>query len=135
VKEKKAKMGVALDGDADRFALVSDKGVYMTPCQIAPMLLEYLIQRNKLKGKVIQAVSMGYLTKRIARIHNLQFEEVPVGFKYIAEKMISEDVSFGAEESGGYAWKGSLPERDGVLTALAFAEMTARTGKTISELY
>ena len=135
VKKNKALFGVALDGDADRFALVSDKGVYMTPCQIAPMLLEYLLQRNKLTGKVIQAVSMGYLTKRIARAHNLQFEEVPVGFKYIAEKMLSEDVSFGAEESGGYAWKGSLPERDGVLTALAFADMTARTGKTISELY
>jgi len=135
VKKKKAVMGIALDGDADRFALVSDKGVYMTPCQIAPMLLDYLLKRNSLRGKVAQAVSMGYLTKRIAKTAGLQFEETPVGFKYIAEKMISEDVSFGVEESGGYAWKGNIPERDGVLTALMFLEMAVKTKKTVSENY
>ncbi len=135
VKKNKAVMGIALDGDADRFALVSDKGVYMTPCQIAPMLLEYLLKRNGLKGKVAQTVSMGYLTKRIAKAANLQFEETPVGFKYIAEKMISEDVSFGAEESGGYAWKGNIPERDGILTALMFIEMTVKTKRTVSDIY
>lgn len=135
VKKKKAIMGIALDGDADRFALVSDKGVYMTPCQIAPMLLDYLLKRNGLKGKVAQAVSMGYLTKRIAKAANLQFEETPVGFKYIAEKMISEDVSFGVEESGGYAWKGNIPERDGALTALMFMEMAVKTKHTVSEIY
>ncbi|MFA6433831.1 MAG: hypothetical protein WCW52_03970 [Elusimicrobiales bacterium] len=135
VKKNKAVMGIALDGDADRFALVSDKGVYMTPCQIAPMLLEYLLRRGSLKGKVAQAVSMGYLTKRIAKAANLQFEETPVGFKYIAEKMISEDVSFGVEESGGYAWKGNIPERDGALTALMFMEMAVKTGKNVSDIY
>ena len=135
VKKKKAVMGMALDGDADRFALISDKGVYMTPCQIAPMLLDYLLQRGAFKGKVAQAVSMGYLTKRIAKNSGLQFEETPVGFKYIAEKMISEDVSFGAEESGGYAWKGNIPERDGALTALMFMEMAVKTKKTVSEIY
>jgi phosphomannomutase len=135
VKKKKAVMGIALDGDADRFALVSDKGVYMTPCQIAPMLLDYLLKRGAIKGKVAQSVSMGYLTRRITKAAGLQFEETPVGFKYIAEKMISEDVAFGAEESGGYAWKGNIPERDGVLTALMFLEMAVKTGKTVSALY
>lgn len=135
VKKKKAVMGIALDGDADRFALVGDKGVYMTPCQIAPMLLDYLLKRNSLKGKVAQTVAMGYLTRRIARAAGLQFEETPVGFKYIAEKMISEDVAFGSEESGGYAWKGNIPERDGVLTALMFLEMAVKTKKTVSEIY
>jgi phosphomannomutase len=135
VKKKKAVMGIALDGDADRFALVSDKGVYMTPCQIAPMLLDYLLKRGVLKGKVAQSVSMGYLTRRITKAAGLQFEETPVGFKYISEKMISEDVAFGAEESGGYAWKGNIPERDGVLTALMFMEMAVKTGKTVSGIY
>jgi len=133
VKKSKAVMGVALDGDADRFALVSDKGQYMTPCQIAPLMMEFLLSKNLLKGKVAQAVSMGYLTKRIARAAGVPFEETPVGFKYIAEKMLSEDVAFGVEESGGYTWKGNLPERDGALSALFF--MAVRTGKTISELY
>ena len=135
VKKHKALFGVALDGDADRFALVSDKGQYMTPCQTAPLLLEYLLSKGKYKGKVVQAVSMGYLTKRIARAAGLPFDEVPVGFKYIAEKMLSEDVTFGVEESGGYAWKGNLPERDGALTALFFMEMAVKTGKPISALY
>lgn len=135
VKKRKALFGVALDGDADRFALVSDKGQYMTPCQTAPLLLEYLLSKGQYKGKIVQAVSMGYLTKRIARAANLPFDEVPVGFKYIAEKMLSEDVTFGVEESGGYAWKGNLPERDGALTALFVTELVAKTGKSVSALY
>ena len=135
VKKNKAMFGAALDGDADRFALVSDKGVYMTPCQIAPLLLTYLLTKGTYKGKIVQAVSMGFLTKRIARAANLAFDEVPVGFKYIAEKMLSEDVTFGVEESGGYAWKGNLPERDGALTALFVMEMVVKTGKTVSALY
>ena len=135
VKKHKALFGVALDGDADRFALVSDKGVYMTPCQTAPLLLEYLLTTGNYKGKVAQAVSMGYLTKRIARAAGLPFEETLVGFKYIAEKMLNEDVTFGVEESGGYTWKGNLPERDGSLTALFMMEMVIKTGKPISALY
>lgn len=135
VKKRKALFGVALDGDADRFALVSDKGQYMTPCQTAPLLLEYLLSKGQFKGKIVQAVSMGYLTKRIARAANIAFDEVPVGFKYIAEKMLSEDVTFGVEESGGYAWKGNLPERDGALTALFVMELVAKTGKSVSALY
>jgi len=135
VKKRKALFGVALDGDADRFALVSDKGQYMTPCQTAPLLLEYLLSKGRYKGKIVQAVSMGFLTKRIARAAGLPFDETPVGFKYIAEKMLSEDVTFGVEESGGYAWKGNLPERDGALTALFVSEMVVKTGKTISALY
>jgi len=99
------------------------------------MLLDYLLKRGMPKGKVVQSVSMGYLTRRIAKASGLQFEETPVGFKYIAEKMISEDVAFGAEESGGYAWKGNIPERDGVLTALMFMEMAVKTGKTVSGIY
>jgi phosphomannomutase len=98
-------------------------------------MLEYLLSKGQFKGKIVQAVSMGYLTKRIARAANLQFDEVPVGFKYIAEKMLSEDVTFGVEESGGYAWKGNLPERDGALTALFVMELVAKTGKSVSALY
>ena len=135
VKKRKALFGVALDGDADRFALVSDKGQYMTPCQTAPLILEYLLSKGQYKGKIVQAVSMGYLTKRIARAANLPFDETPVGFKYIADKMLSEDVTFGVEESGGYAWKGNLPERDGALTALFVMELVVKTGKPVSALY
>ncbi|MCK5583625.1 MAG: hypothetical protein KAI33_07545, partial [Elusimicrobiales bacterium] len=108
----------------------------------APVFLDYLLEKNKLKGKVVQAVSMGYLTKRIVNqfnekssAHKLLLEEVPVGFKYIAEKMISEDVAFGVEESGGYSWKGNIPERDGILTGLLMMQILADSKKKMSEVY
>jgi phosphomannomutase len=135
VKTKKAVAGIAFDGDGDRFTLVNDKGQYVTPCQTAPVLLDYLLAKNKFKGKVVQTVSMGYLTKRIAKAKGVPFEEVPVGFKYIAEKMISDDVSFGVEESGGYSWKGNIPERDGLLTGLLVLEILSTTKRRISEIY
>jgi len=135
VKENKALLGLALDGDGDRFAMLDDKGVYLTPCQIAPMLFERLLETQKKPGKVVQAVSMGYLTKRIAKQKNILLEELPVGFKFIAEKMISEEVLFGVEESGGYAWKGNIPERDGLMTALAFINLVVEKNRKISEIY
>lgn len=134
VVEKKAALGVAFDGDGDRVALVDEKGAYLTPCVIAAVLCDYLIKNKKLKGKIVQTVSMGYLLKRIARQYNMLFEEVGVGFKHVAERMALEDVAFGVEESGGFAWKGNLPDRDGLTVALAFLEVMAVTGKKASEL-
>ncbi len=134
VVEKKAALGVAFDGDGDRVALVDEKGTYLTPCFIAAVLCDYLIKHKKLKGNIVQTVSMGYLLKRIARAHDMRFEEVNVGFKNVAERMNLEDVAFGVEESGGFAWKGGLPDRDGLAVALAFLVVMADTGKKASEL-
>lgn len=134
VKAHQAVLGIALDGDADRVGVVDDQGRYLTPCQVFPLMMEYLLEARKLKGKVVQSVSLGYLPKRIAQAHGLPFEEVPVGFKYIAEKMLAEDVAFGGEESGGYSWKGLLPERDGLVSGLLWLEMLAQTRKAPSVL-
>lgn len=134
VLEKKAALGVAFDGDGDRVALVDEKGAYLTPCVIAAVLCHYLIKHKKLKGKIVQTVSMGYLLKRIARKYEMLFEEVGVGFKNVAERMNLDDVAFGVEESGGFAWKGNLPDRDGLTVALAFLDIMASTGKKASEL-
>ena len=134
VVAKKAALGIAFDGDGDRVALVDEKGTYLTPCIIAAVLCDYFIKHKKLKGKIVQTVSMGYLLKRIARQYNMLFEEVNVGFKHVAELMALEDIAFGVEESGGFAWKNSLPDRDGLLVALAFLEVMTATGKKASEL-
>ncbi len=134
IPAKKAILGIAFDGDGDRVALVDEKGTYLTPCVIAAVLCNYFIKHKKLKGKIVQTVSMGYLLKRIARQHEMLFEEVRVGFKYVAERMALEDIAFGVEESGGFAWKGNLPDRDGLTVALAFLEIMAATGKKASEL-
>ncbi|MBQ3667305.1 MAG: hypothetical protein II913_04525 [Elusimicrobiaceae bacterium] len=134
VVEKKAALGIAFDGDGDRVALVDEKGNYITPCFIAAVLCDYLIKRKKLKGNVVQTVSMGYLLKRIARAHQMRFEEVSVGFKNVAERMNLEDVAFGVEEAGGFAWKGGLSDRDGLAVALAFLTVMVDMGKKASEL-
>lgn len=135
VKSQTALFGCALDGDGDRFALVTNKGQYLTPCQTAPLFLKYLISKGKFNGKIVQSVAMGYLTKRIANEANLPFEETPVGFKYLAEKLLHDGAVFGTEESGGYAWKGNQPERDGMTSLALVAEMVSNTGKNISDLW
>src|SRR5262249_41776417 len=79
VRKRKAHVGIALDGDADRLGIVDEKGRYLTPHQVFPLLVNHCIEHKGWKGKIVQAVSLGYLSERIARAHNLPFEEVPVG--------------------------------------------------------
>lgn len=134
VVSKKCLMGIGLDGDGDRIAFIDEKGKYISPCLISAVALDYLVKHKKLTGNVVQCVSMGYLTKRIAEKHGLGFEEVPVGFKNIAQKNLFEDIAFGAEESGGYFFKGLLPERDAITFALFIMEIMANTKKSLSQL-
>jgi phosphomannomutase len=143
VLSSKSSAGFALDGDGDRLGVLDERARYLTPQQVCALLLYYQASQKKLKGKVVQTVSMGYLTERIAKEFNLPFEEVPVGFKHVAARMQAEEVVLGAEESGGYAFsrtrpktpsKSVLPERDGLFSALLFQEMMAATGKKPSEL-
>lgn len=143
VKDSKCLAGFALDGDADRLGLVDDKGVYLTPQQAFALMLHYLAAEKKLTGKVVQAVSLGYLSERIAKDHNLPFEEVPVGFKYVAEKILEGGVLAGGEESGGYAvgrtntktkYGSILPERDGFFSAMLLLEMILRLNKPLSQI-
>ncbi|OGR79322.1 MAG: hypothetical protein A3I11_08580 [Elusimicrobia bacterium RIFCSPLOWO2_02_FULL_39_32] len=136
-------VGFALDGDGDRLGVIDEKGNYLTPCQVFALLTYYLLSEKKLKGTVVQSVSLGYLTSRIARDFNCIFEEVPVGFKYLTEKLLKGDVLAAGEESGGYAFsqtkkrasKGTLlPERDGLFSALLFLEMTLKMNKPVSQI-
>ncbi len=134
VLRQKASIGIAVDGDADRIGIIDDKGRYLPPHTVMPLILLHLIENRKLKGKVVQTVSMGYLPGRIAQKFNLPFEEVPVGFKHIAQRMEKEKVLLGGEESGGYGIGLWSPERDGLLCALLFIELLAKTKKPLSTL-
>ncbi len=134
ILDKKALVGFGFDGDGDRFAVLDEKGNFITPCMAAAVLLNYLIKTKKLKGKVVLTASMGYLPKRIARAHGMPVEEVEVGFKHVAEIMALEEVAFGVEEAGGYAWKGGASDRDGLAVALTWLAMLADTKKKPSEL-
>jgi len=134
IRTRRALVGFAFDGDADRLGVMDEAGRYLTPHQVFPLLLLYGVEKKGWKGKVVQSVSLGALGERIAQAHHLPFEEVPVGFKHIAQRMVSEDIVAGGEESGGYGFKGGLPERDGILSALFFLEMLATSRQTPSQL-
>jgi phosphomannomutase len=134
VKRSGSAAGLAVDGDADRIGVVDDKGRYLTPHQVFPLLLYYLCNYKGMKGKVVQAISLGYVSERMAKDFGLKFEEVPVGFKYIAQKILDENILIGGEESGGYGYGNYLPERDGILNSMLIIEMLAATGKTLSKL-
>ncbi|MBI2916291.1 MAG: hypothetical protein HYY07_05480, partial [Elusimicrobia bacterium] len=143
IRQSHADVGFALDGDGDRLGIVDESGTYRTPQQVFALLLYYLLTEKKLKGKVVQAVSLGFLSERIASDYNCPLEEVPVGFKSIAEKMLAEPVLIGGEESGGYAFSktkqstrpGSIiPERDGLFSSLLILEMMAATGRSVGQI-
>jgi phosphomannomutase len=134
VTELQALVGLATDGDADRVGAVNDLGETMTMHEVVPLLLLHLARQRKLKGGVVRTFSQSVLTKRIAAAHNLLLYDTPIGFKYIAELMLKEDILIGAEESGGIGVRGHIPERDGILNSLLLLEAIVSAGKPPSEM-
>ena len=134
VVDTKALVGLATDGDADRVGAVDERGRTMTMHDVVPLLLLHLARVRKMTGSVVVTVSQSVLTKRIASAMGLKIYETPIGFKYIADLMLKEDILLGAEESGGIGVKGHIPERDGVLNSLLFLEAIVSAGKPPSEM-
>jgi phosphomannomutase len=134
VKETGALVGLATDGDADRVGAVNELGETMTMHEVVPLILLHLARARGMTGGVVRTFSQSVLTKRIAAAHGLKVYETPIGFKYVADLMLREDILIGAEESGGIGVKGHLPERDGILNSLLFLEAIIAAGKSPSEL-
>jgi phosphomannomutase len=120
-----ALVGLATDGDADRVGAVNERGETMTMHQVVPLVLLHLVRERKMTGGIVRTFSQSVLLKRIAAAFNLPLYETPIGFKYIAELMLKDDILIGAEESGGIGVKGHIPERDGILNSLLFLEAIA----------
>ncbi|HZE72281.1 MAG TPA: phosphoglucomutase/phosphomannomutase family protein [Pyrinomonadaceae bacterium] len=129
VLEKGALVGLATDGDADRVGAVNELGETMTMHDVVPLLLLHLARSRRMTGAVVRTFSQSVLLKRIAAACNLKLYETPIGFKYIADLMLKDDILLGAEESGGIGVKGHIPERDGVLNSLLFLEAIVAAGK------
>lgn len=134
VVESDALLGLATDGDADRVGAVNELGETMTMHEVVPLLLLHLARDRGMTGGVVCTFSQSVLTKRIAERHGLKIYDTPIGFKYIADLMLREDILIGAEESGGIGVKGHIPERDGILNSLLFLEAVIASGKTPSEM-
>lgn len=133
VKAHKAQVGLATDGDADRLGVVDDKGRYVSIQLVYAMLLLHTLRnRRQTAGLVVRSTNGTMLIDRICRAHGLSMAEVPVGFKWICQKMRETDVLIGGEESGGIGFRGHIPERDGILACLMFLEMLATMKKPVS---
>ncbi len=102
--------------------------------EVVPLILLHLARSRGQRGGVVRTFSQSVLLKRIAAAHGLKLYETPIGFKYIADLMLREDILVGAEESGGIGVRGHIPERDGILNSLLFLEAIAASGKTPTAL-
>lgn len=125
---------LATDGDADRIGLYNGKGDFIDSHHIILLLVHYLAKYKGMTGKVATAFSTTPRVKVMADHYNLPSEVVKIGFKYIADIMVAEDVLVGGEESGGIATKGHIPERDGIWMGLIIWEFMAKSGKSLDDL-
>ncbi len=135
VKDNKLALGLATDGDADRFGVIDSLGVYMTPNQLISIIFLHLIKRRKFQGAVVRSIATTHLIDRIAEKFDIPVYETPVGFKYICEKMLAENIIIGGEESGGLSILGHIPEKDGILANLLACEVAAIENKPLSIVY
>lgn len=126
--------GLATDGDADRIGLYNSRGEFIDSHHLILLLIKYLVEVKGFTGKVVTAFSTTVKIPKMCEHFGLPYQVTKIGFKYISEYMISEDVLLGGEESGGIAIKGHIPERDGIWMGLVIWEYMAKTGKSLDEL-
>jgi phosphoglucomutase len=129
----KCVLGLATDGDGDRFGVIDANGRFITPNQLIPIIFDYLAESRKWTGGVARSVATSHLVDRVAKAHGLPVYETPVGFKYIGELINEDKIILGGEESAGLSIKGHYPEKDGLLACLLAAETVAARGASLSE--
>ncbi|MBU1153590.1 phosphoglucomutase/phosphomannomutase family protein [bacterium] len=134
VKDSGAHLGLATDGDADRFGIVDQGGRYIGANYIISLLYNYLLKTRGWQGVAVRSVATTHMVDAIAKKQGRKIIETPVGFKYVAEVMEREEIVIGAEESGGLTIKDHVPEKDGILACLLVAEMVALNKKSLTEI-
>jgi phosphomannomutase len=134
VKKERANVGLATDGDADRLGVVDEKGNFLTQLQVFALLCLYLLEARGERGAIVRTLTSTAMANRLGELFKVPVYETPVGFKYVAPIMIAKDAIIGGEESGGYGFRGHMPERDGILAGIYFLDFMLQTGKTPSQL-
>lgn len=129
-----ADLGLAMDGDADRFGIIDSDGTYIIPNQVLYLIYYHLISYRGLKGPVARTVATTHMLDRIAAHYGQKVDETPVGFKYMGESMMKRGSVLGGEESGGLSIAGHIPEKDGILAAALIAELVAAEKKSIRQI-
>jgi phosphomannomutase len=122
------------DGDADRMGIGDENGQYIDQLRAYGLLAYYLLEIRGARGPIVKTISTTSILNRLAEIYGVEIHETGVGFKYVAPKFLETNALIGGEESGGYAFRGNVPERDGILGNLYFLDFMVKTGKTPAEL-
>jgi phosphoglucomutase len=133
MQQVKAHIGIATDGDADRFGIVDADGTFFTPNYIIALLFDYLVESRGWRNGVAKSVATTNLINAVARHHGVELHETPVGFKYIGELIKQDKIAIGGEESAGLSIRHHVPEKDGVLAGLLCCEMVACRGKSLGQ--
>jgi phosphoglucomutase len=133
MRETGAQIGIATDGDADRFGIVDADGTFLQPNYIIALLFDYLVETRGWKNGVAKSVATTNLINALAKHHGVELYETPVGFKYIGELIMQDKIAIGGEESAGLSIRHHVPEKDGVLAGLLCCEAVARRGKPLGE--
>ena len=132
--ENHADVLLITDGDADRMGIGDEQGRFLNQLQVMALLALYLLEIRGQRGPIVKTLSTTSMLNRLGELYDVPVYETGVGFKYVAPKMIATDAILGGEESGGYAFKGNVPERDGILGNLLFLDFMVKTGKRPSQL-
>ncbi|MBI2304638.1 MAG: phosphoglucomutase/phosphomannomutase family protein [Chloroflexi bacterium] len=134
VAQDKAHVGLATDGDADRIGIVDENGQFITQLQVFALLALYLLEFRHQRGALVKSVTTTSMIHRLGELFQVPVCETAVGFKYIGPQMLETDALIGGEESGGFGFRGHIPERDGILAGLYFLDLMLRSGKSPSQL-
>lgn len=133
MREIGAGIGIATDGDADRFGVVDGDGTFLQPNYVIALLFDYLVETRGWKNGVGKSVATTNLINALAEKHKIELHETPVGFKYIGELIKADKILIGGEESAGLSIRKHVPEKDGVLAGLLCCEMVARRGSSLGK--
>jgi phosphomannomutase len=133
-KEFEADVLIITDGDADRLGVGDEKGVFVDQLRVYGLLAYYLLEVRGERGPIVKTLSTTNMLKMLGKMYDVPVVETGVGFKYVAPAMIEHDALIGGEESGGYAFRGHVPERDGILAGLYILDMMVKLDKKPSEL-
>ncbi len=127
-------IGVVTDGDGDRVSAMDENGGFIDAHRTYALLLRYLVEELGWRGPIVVSFNLSDLVRRMAAAYGLEVIEIPIGFKHAAEHIVKGDVLMAGEESGSYAIRGHIPERDGVYLSLLLAEILATSDGTASQL-
>jgi alpha-D-glucose phosphate-specific phosphoglucomutase len=133
MQETGAQIGIATDGDADRFGIIDADGTFLQPNYVIAILFDYLVESRGWKNGVAKSVATTNLINALAQKHDVPLYETPVGFKYIGELIMQDKIAIGGEESAGLSIRHHVPEKDGLLAGLLCCEAVARRGKPLGE--